>query len=52
MRKLFDHLLDNITESRSIHRNPAALEKRVEVLEFIVQRLLLALAEESNGGRH
>jgi hypothetical protein len=48
MRKLFDLLLDEITEVR---RNVAAsndtrLEPRVARLERIVQALLLALVEE------
>jgi hypothetical protein len=50
MRKLFDPLLDEITEVRRnvAASNDARLEPRVARLERIVQALLLALVEEPN----
>jgi transcription initiation factor IIE alpha subunit len=44
MRKPFDDLLDEITEVRQ--HTDESLEERIEVLERIVQKLLLALVEE------
>jgi hypothetical protein len=47
MRKTFENLLDETTEVRDT--DPARLEPRVARLERIVQLMLLALVEATQG---
>jgi polyhydroxyalkanoate synthesis regulator phasin len=48
VRKPFDDLLDEVTEARQC--TDESLEERIEALERIVQKLLLALVEEGKQG--